>query len=146
MSATLSYSTSTELVSRAREAAQVLAEHAEETEQLGRPAPASMIALQEAGLLAMDVPREFGGTQAGLADQVRVAIELGRGCTSTAWVASLSVAVKSQFANAMSTEARSALFAAPDAVLCASGVGGGPAVREPGGVRVRGRFAMASGL
>ncbi|MFE7445891.1 acyl-CoA dehydrogenase family protein [Streptomyces chartreusis] len=145
VSATLSDSTSTELVSRAREAAQVLAEHAEETEQLGRPAPASMVALQEAGLLAMGVPREFGGTQAGLADQVRVAIELGRGCTSTAWVASLSVGVKSQFGNAMSTEARSALFARPDAVLCASGVGGGMAIREPGGVRVRGRFAMASG-
>jgi alkylation response protein AidB-like acyl-CoA dehydrogenase len=145
VSTTLSDSTSTELVSRAREAAQVLAEHAEETEQLGRPAPASMVALQEAGLLAMGVPRESGGTQAGLADQVRVAIELGRGCTSTAWVASLSVAVKSQIGNALSTEARSALFAHPDAVLCASGIGGGPAIREPGGVRVRGRFAMASG-
>ncbi|GAA0921759.1 acyl-CoA dehydrogenase family protein [Pseudonocardia zijingensis] len=145
MSATLSDSTSAELVSRARDAAQVLAEHAEETEQLGRPAPASMTALQEAGLLATGVPREFGGGQAGLADQVRVAIELGRGCTSTAWVASLSVAVKSQVGNVLSAEARSALFARPDAVLCASGVGGGLAVREPGGVRVRGRFAMASG-
>jgi alkylation response protein AidB-like acyl-CoA dehydrogenase len=86
----------------------------------------------------MGAPRELGGTQAGLADQVRVAIELGRGCTSTAWVASLSVAVKSQLGNVLSTEARSALSARPDAVLCASGIGGGPAIREPGGVRVRG--------
>jgi alkylation response protein AidB-like acyl-CoA dehydrogenase len=135
----------TDLVSRAREAAQVLAEHAEETEQLGQPAPASMTALKEAGLLATSVPREFGGAQAGLADQVRIAVELGRGCASTAWVASLSAAVKGSVGPGLSAEARTALFAQPDAVLCASGVGGGPAFREPGGVRVQGRFAMASG-
>lgn len=145
MSAPRSGSASTDLVSRARDAARVLAEHAEETERLGRPAPASVAALAEAGLLAMGAPREFGGAQAGLADQVRVAIELGRGCTSTAWVASLSAAVKSQFGSVASGQARRALFARPDAVLCASGVGGDPATREPGGVRVRGRFAMASG-
>lgn len=134
-----------ELVARAGVVAAVLREHAAETEELGRPAQASVTALREAGLLALTVPSGHGGAAAGFGTQARVAMELGRGCPSTAWVASLSAAAKSNVGSMLGEQARAAFYADPSAVVCASGVGGGRAVRRADGIRVSGTWKMASG-
>jgi alkylation response protein AidB-like acyl-CoA dehydrogenase len=134
-----------DLVDRARELSVELAEHAAATETLGRPAPESMKALEESGLLALTVPRIHGGPAADLGTQVRVALELGRGCASTAWVVSLSNSAKSMIGPMLAEQAQVSFYADPNAVVSASGVGGGRAVREADGLRVSGRWRMASG-
>ncbi len=135
----------TDALAEARKVSATLFEHAAETERLGRPAPATVTALQQSGLLALSVPRQFGGQEAGLGTQARVALELGRGCPSVGWVASLSGAAKGMVAPMLAPATRTAFFDDPHAFVCASGVGNGRALRQNGDLRVSGRWRMASG-
>ena len=57
-----------------------------EAEELRRVPDTSMRELVDAGLLRIYQPRRFGGLEIDYALQVEVALELGRGCGSTAWV------------------------------------------------------------
>lgn len=134
-----------QVLARAAQVSVTLAEHAQQTEELGTPSPAAVAALKDAGLLSLTLPREHGGLQADLGTQARVAMELGQGCASVAWVAALSNSAKASIGPMLRAQARSAVFADPDAVLSASGVGGGRARRVEEGLRVSGRWAMASG-
>jgi len=47
-------------------------------------------ALQDAGLYRTFVPRRYGGYEFDVPTFARIGIELGRGCPSTAWCASLA--------------------------------------------------------
>lgn len=135
-----------DLLSQAGKVAGELFESAPETEQLGQPAPAAVAALQQSGLLALTVPRSSGGLEAGLGIQARVAMELGKGCPSVGWVASLSNAAKAMVGPMLAPTAQAAFFEDPQAIACASGVGTGRAVREDNGdLRISGRWRMASG-
>ncbi|GIJ47516.1 acyl-CoA dehydrogenase [Virgisporangium aliadipatigenens] len=115
------------------------------TERDLTPAPASVDAVREAGLFAITVPREYGGHGANLPTLVRVAVELGQGCPSTAWVFSLSSAAKLMTGAVQTGRARDAYFADPHCVVCASGVIGGHGETVPGGLSLTGKWRMASG-
>jgi alkylation response protein AidB-like acyl-CoA dehydrogenase len=134
------------LLDAARATVPVLAANAARTERELRPAPDSVTAVRDAGLFALTVPRAAGGHDVDLRTLVDVLAELGRGCPSTAWVAGLSASAKAMIPPMLSRRAREAFLADPGAVVCASGVPrGGSGERVPGGLRLNGRWAMASG-
>ena len=75
-----------ELVARARALVPALRERAERCEAARRVPEESIRELKQAGLFRILQPRAFGGYELDFTTYVRVAIELGRGCASTAWV------------------------------------------------------------
>ncbi|WP_454852502.1 acyl-CoA dehydrogenase family protein [Promicromonospora soli] len=131
----------------ARKTVPTLLANAARTERELTPAPDSVAAVRAAGLFALSVPRAAGGHEADLHTLVEVLAELGRGCPSTAWVVGLNAANKGVARLLLPDAAQDTVLADPDAVVCASAVmsQGSSAVRVPGGVRISGRWAMASG-
>ncbi|MBB4684435.1 acyl-CoA dehydrogenase family protein [Amycolatopsis jiangsuensis] len=132
------------LVARARAAVPVLAAHAGVTDQQGRVASESLEVLREAGLFALGTPVEFGGTDVDLVTQVQVLSELGRGCPSSAWLVTISAGTKDHFSRLFPKEVLAEVYAQPDVRWC-GGATPGEAVAAPGGSRVSGRWAYASG-
>jgi 3-hydroxy-9,10-secoandrosta-1,3,5(10)-triene-9,17-dione monooxygenase len=78
-----------ECVARAGALVPLLRENAAETEQHRVIHPDNIDALRQAGLFTISTPRRFGGSEHNLRTFVEAVAELGRGCGSTAWVASL---------------------------------------------------------
>ncbi|KQC40360.1 hypothetical protein UK82_01435 [Frankia sp. ACN1ag] len=133
------------MLERARAAVPTLSEHAARTERDLRPAPESVAAVRQAGLFALTVPRDAGGLDVDLRTFVGVVAELGRGCPSTAWVTAFSAGAKMMAGTVLPDEARHELFADPDAIVSSSGVMvGSSGHRVPGGLRITGRWRMAS--
>ncbi len=134
-------------VLRARELVPVWAERALAAERARRPADESIRELGESGVLALLVPRVFGGEEADLETFCEVVGTLGEGCTSTAWVAAFYIA-HSWIAALFPEAAQRELFAqrpwiqAP-AVLAATG---GQARPEGDGFRLSGRWSWATGI
>ena len=67
----------------------ILERNAEKTDSLRRLADENVQALKDAGLCRLMVPARFGGHQTSVRTYIDVMAELGRGCGSTSWVASL---------------------------------------------------------
>ena len=132
---------------RARMAAVTLAENAGQTERDCRPTANSLASVRAAGLFGLAVPVRDGGLGADLRTSLEVAVELGRGCPSTAWVTALTAGAKLMLARLVTEEARVDLFADPAAIVSSSAVPGGELTSErvPGGVRFSGRWKTASG-
>src|SRR3954468_2850831 len=80
---------SAELVARAAALRPLLQEHADETDRLRKLAAGNVEALKQAGLCRLMVPKRFGGYHTNIHTYIAVMAELGRGCGSTAWGASL---------------------------------------------------------
>lgn len=135
------------LLDAAQKTVPTLLANAARTERELTPAPDSVAAVRDAGLFALLVPRAAGGAEADLRTLVEVLAELGRGCPSTAWVVGLNASNKGVARLLLTDEAQEAVLADPDAVFCASSVlsRGSSGVRVPGGLRVSGRWSMASG-
>jgi alkylation response protein AidB-like acyl-CoA dehydrogenase len=77
------------LVERARELRPLLEARAGETDAL-RHLPDDVVkALRETGMCRLLMPRRFGGSETSIRTFLEVVSEVGRGCGSTAWVASL---------------------------------------------------------
>lgn len=74
------------LIDRARALAPRLAERAADCERARRLPEDTVRELKQAGLFRLLQPKAFGGLEVDFGTYVRVAIELGRGCASTAWV------------------------------------------------------------
>src|SRR5262245_6931038 len=79
----------TELIERASRIRPVLERNAEETDRLRRLPEANLDALRETGLCRLMTPRRLGGYETDIRTYIAVMAELGRGCGSTSWVASL---------------------------------------------------------
>ena len=73
-------------IDAARAMTPILRERAAETERLRRIPDQTIQDLREAGLWRILRPERFGGCVTDFAVMIDVAIELGRGCASTAWV------------------------------------------------------------
>ncbi|MBT2421761.1 acyl-CoA dehydrogenase family protein [Streptomyces sp. ISL-22] len=76
-----------ELVKRAEGLRELLSEHAVECEQERRLDASVVSAMTESGLLRLRTPRRHGGYETDMRTLLEVAIELGRGCCSAAWIA-----------------------------------------------------------
>ncbi|WP_404198492.1 acyl-CoA dehydrogenase family protein [Streptomyces tauricus] len=132
------------LLDAARTAAKQAAVEAAATERDRRITDVSAAAARAAGAFALGVRRSDGGIEADLSTRARFLAELGRGCPSTAWVAATNLEAKRLLQIGTSDEAHADAFRDVDGVVCSS-ARPGTAVREPGGLRISGRWSYASG-
>src|SRR3989442_7211340 len=79
----------TELIQKASALRPLLESQAAETDRLRRLPDETVRQLKDAGLCRLMVPKRFGGYETNIHTYIAVMEELGRGCGSTSWVASL---------------------------------------------------------
>jgi 3-hydroxy-9,10-secoandrosta-1,3,5(10)-triene-9,17-dione monooxygenase len=133
------------LIERAAAMRPVLERNAEKTDSLRRLADENVQALKDAGLCRLMVPARFGGHQTSVRTYLDVMAEVGRGCGSTAWVASL-INVCAWLASLFPERAQHDIWGAnPDAWIAGSLAPNGETVPVDGGWRVTGRWPWASG-
>jgi 3-hydroxy-9,10-secoandrosta-1,3,5(10)-triene-9,17-dione monooxygenase len=78
-----------DLVARARQLVPQLRQRMKEMDQLGRLPEETVKELVDAELFQLTVPRIYGGRQVDMRTYMDVVTEIGRGDTSTAWVAAI---------------------------------------------------------
>ena len=135
-----------DLLQRAARLVPVLRERAARTEQLRQIPPETVKDLVASGLLRIGNPERFGGVGADIDTGHAVAWELGRGCGSTAWCASLWV-VHNWWLGHFTEQAQEEFFATGPDTLASTGLNpaNGRAEPVPGGFRVSGRWGFSSG-
>jgi alkylation response protein AidB-like acyl-CoA dehydrogenase len=133
------------LLERAAAIRPVLERNADTTDALRRLADENVEALRDAGLCRLMVPARFNGYQTSIRTYLDVMAEVGRGCGSTAWVASL-INVCAWLAALFPEQAQADVWGAnPDAWVAGSLAPNGSATPVDGGWRVTGRWPWASG-
>jgi 3-hydroxy-9,10-secoandrosta-1,3,5(10)-triene-9,17-dione monooxygenase len=136
---------SAELVENAAKIRPLLEQHAEQTDGLRRLAEPVVTALKETGLCRLMVPRRLGGYETDIRTYIAVMAELGQGCGSTAWVASL-INVCAWLAGLFPETAQRDIWAAgSETWISGSLAPHGDARPVEGGWRVTGRWPWASG-
>ena len=134
-----------DLVARAAALRPLLAANAERTDRDRGVPTENMTALGEAGLLSLLQPARLGGIETDFRTLLEVSRELGRGCGSTAWVATLLNAT-SWLVGLFPAEAQTEVWGDhPDARTAGVITPSGVARVVPGGFEVSGRWAPASG-
>jgi len=145
MSGTTTAPDTATLLARAAAMRPILERNADKTDSLRRLADENVQALKDAGLCRLMVPARFGGYQTSVRTYVDVLAEIGRGCGSTSWVASL-VNVCAWLAALFPDRAQADIWGADsDAWIAGSLAPNGQAVAVDGGWRVSGRWPWASG-
>jgi 3-hydroxy-9,10-secoandrosta-1,3,5(10)-triene-9,17-dione monooxygenase len=133
------------LIARAREIRPLLEKHASQTDSLRRLPDDVVRALRDNGLCRLMVPKRHGGYQTSIRTYIEVMAEVGRGCGSTAWVASL-INVCEWLAALFPDRAQQDVWGADrDAWIAGSLAPNGLAVPVDGGWRVSGKWPWASG-
>ncbi len=134
-----------ELVGRAREVAEVVAQHERESDDARSLHPASVAALRDAGLFKLIQPRRIGGYERGLSTLHAVARALGAGCTATSWVYTVTGAhtwVLGMFPEETQDEIA---LDDPDTIIPGTLASQGKATPVDGGFRLSGQWQFASG-
>jgi alkylation response protein AidB-like acyl-CoA dehydrogenase len=133
------------LLARARELRPLLESRAAETDSLRHLPPDVVEALRQSGLCRLFEPRRFGGHETSVRTYLEVVSEVGRGCGSTAWVASL-INVCAWLASLFPDRAQRDVWGTnPDAWIAGSLNPIGSTTTVDGGWRVSGRWPWASG-
>jgi alkylation response protein AidB-like acyl-CoA dehydrogenase len=133
------------LIERAASVRSILEANAEQTDALRRLADGNVEALRSTGLCKLMVPQRFGGYQTDIHTYIEVMSEIGRGCGSTSWVASL-INVCAWLASLFPEQAQRDVWGPnPDAWVAGSLAPLGNAVPVDGGWRVTGKWPWASG-
>ena len=133
------------LIARAREIRPLLQTNAGQTDSLRRLPDEVVRALRDSGMCRLMVPKRFGGYQTSIRTYIEVMAELGQGCGSSAWVASL-VNICEWLAALFPERAQHDVWGPdPDAWIAGSLAPNGLAVPVDGGWRVTGRWPWASG-
>jgi 3-hydroxy-9,10-secoandrosta-1,3,5(10)-triene-9,17-dione monooxygenase len=134
-----------ELLQRARALVPALRERAQQTEELRQMTPETVADLKASGLLDIATPERFGGNGHEIDLMFNVAMELGRGCGSTAWCYAVWD-IHNWMVGHWPIEAQEDYFATGPDTLSSSSFG--PMGRlEPveGGFRMSGRWEFSSG-
>src|SRR5687768_15436768 len=134
-----------DLLAEAARIRRVLERNAEQADALRRLPDENVQALRQAGLCRLMVPKRFGGHQTSIRTYVEVIAEVGRGCGSTAWVASLINVCAWLTALFPERAQRDVWGPDPEAWAAGSLAPNGEAVTVDGGWRVTGRWPWASG-
>ena len=138
-------SESASLMAKAAAIRPILERNAETTDSLRRLADENVQSLLDSGLCRLMVPARFGGHQTSIRTYLDVMAEVGRGCGSTAWVASL-INVCAWLAALFPEQAQADVWGSNrDAWIAGSLAPNGAAVPMDGGWRVTGRWPWASG-
>jgi 3-hydroxy-9,10-secoandrosta-1,3,5(10)-triene-9,17-dione monooxygenase len=136
-----------ELLQRAAQLVPVLKERAAQTERLRQIPPETVKDLVASGLLRIGNPVRYGGFDGADVDTGHEAAwELGRGCGSAAWCASLWI-VHNWWLGHFTEQAQEEFFATGPDTLASTGLNpaNGRATPVPGGFRLRGRWTFSSG-
>ena len=133
------------LVVRAEHLQPVLAENAGQGAADRRVAEESIVALKEAGLFKVMLPRRYGGYEAGVRTSLEVMAAVAYGDGAAGWVVSL-VNHSAWDIGLCPTRVQDDVFGAdPDVLVCGSLPPVGTAVAVEGGVRLSGRWSYVSG-
>ena len=144
--ATVRPSTGTELLDRVSALAPRFRERVPVTEAARNVPPESIDELVAAGVARLMVPREHGGSDARVRDLVQVTAAAAYGCPSTGWIAGL-MADLPQVVGLFPAEGQQAVWSGgPDVVIAGPVMPTGRAQQVPGGYRITGRHAFASGV
>ena len=133
-------------VARARDAAPLIASHADRTEREGRVTPEVMAAMHEAELFRLCLPRSMGGGEASPMTLSRVVSTVAEADASTAWCLGqgLGCSLSAAF---LAPEVASEIFGAPDSVVAWGPYNAsGRVAKAAGGYRLTGRWSYASGI
>jgi alkylation response protein AidB-like acyl-CoA dehydrogenase len=134
-----------EFIERAERIRALLEQNADETDRLRRLPDANVQALRESGLCRLMVPRRLGGYETDIHTYIDVMAELGRGCGSTAWTASL-LNVCAWLTGLFPERAQREVWGSnPETWVAGSLAPRGEARPVDGGWRVSGRWPWASG-
>ncbi|HET7766387.1 MAG TPA: acyl-CoA dehydrogenase family protein [Burkholderiales bacterium] len=135
------------LVALAREMAPDLLARARQTEERRRIADDTARAFADAGFFRVLQPSRYGGLEMDYGTHTRLAVEIGRGCASSAWVLSV-IASHSWLLGMFPPEAQDEVWAKdPEALVATSFLGVDPkAEPAPGGVALSGRWKFSSGV
>jgi alkylation response protein AidB-like acyl-CoA dehydrogenase len=101
--------------------------------------------LSRANLFRMIVPRSVGGSELTLAAYSRVLEEIAKADASTAWCVSQASGI-SLVSGWLPHASALEIFGTPETGICAWGHGPVGAVEVPGGYRLSGQWAFASGI
>ncbi|MGY3678359.1 acyl-CoA dehydrogenase family protein [Streptomyces sp. TE33382] len=137
---------SAELLARARALQPLLWEHAAQTDRIRRLADQVADGITEQGLMRLMTPRRVGGHGSDARTLLDVAVALGRGCSSAAWVT--GVLNVGNFVVSLFPEAAQDEVWGPNPDARTAQVLGKPAhgvEPAPGGVVVTGEWAYMSG-
>jgi alkylation response protein AidB-like acyl-CoA dehydrogenase len=134
-----------ELIERARQMRPLLEARAADTDAHRRLPDEIVAKLKETGLCRLMQPRRFGGHETSVRTYLEAILELGRGCGSTAWVASLINVCAWLTAVFPDRAQRDVWGADPDAWVAGSLAPLGVATPVDGGWRVTGKWPWASG-
>lgn len=133
-----------ELLGRARQLRPILMERAEETETNGRVSSDTTALLKSAQLLRLWQPKRFGGFEFGPSAVLRLGFELGRGCGSTAWCATIANSCALASSN-FPIELQHELWDEDgETVVCGVVIPTGKCTPVEGGFEVEGRWGFAS--
>jgi len=135
--------TAQQLIARARELAPRLKQLALQTERDRMVSADVIAAIAETGIFRLLQPRRFGGLEGGFNDFVRINIELGRGCGSTAWCVSIAM-IHNWVVGLYPIEAQEEIWRDPAALICGSYAPSGSCEPVEGGYRLTGRWSFAS--
>lgn len=131
------------LVDGARGLVPTLKARAWQTEQERRISPEIIEAVREIGIFRLLQPQRFGGLEYGFSDFVRLNLELGKGCGSTAWCVAIAI-IHNWVVGLYPLEAQQEVWDDPDALVCGSYAPNGTCETVPGGYRITGRWGFAS--
>jgi 3-hydroxy-9,10-secoandrosta-1,3,5(10)-triene-9,17-dione monooxygenase len=135
-----------ELLERARALRPMLLERQEETERNTCPGPETQQAFVDAGFYKVLLPKRYGGYEHGPWTFMSLAIELARGCPSSAWCWALGHGHVFTAASFFSPEAQDEFFADDGYYVAASfGYPRGTAERVDGGYVISGVWPYGSG-
>jgi alkylation response protein AidB-like acyl-CoA dehydrogenase len=134
------------IIARASELVPMLRANAAASEEQRRVTDESIQALAEAGLLAITLPKRFGGQGANFRTLIELTAEIARGDGSAGWVAGL-LNVCTWFGTLFSERAQQEVFGAnPTARLCGSIFAPKGGIEQvEGGLRVSGAWPYCSG-
>ena len=135
-----------EMIQRARDLIPVLKERAQRTEDMRELTPETIADLKNAGIRKIYAPKRYGGYEMDWGVHVDVTRELGRGCGSTAWVASVVYCHTWLLARFPPKCQEEFWPSHPDAVIGTAFAGGGGMREVKGGFIVNGRWKFSSGI
>jgi 3-hydroxy-9,10-secoandrosta-1,3,5(10)-triene-9,17-dione monooxygenase len=139
--------TAEDLLARARAIIPDLRRRARETEERRRILDETAEAFREAGFFRVLQPSRHGGFEMDYGTHTRLAIEIGRGCASSAWVLAV-IASHSWIAGMFPPEAQDEIWAKePEALIATSFLPNEPKVEKVGGgLALTGRWKFSSGV
>jgi 3-hydroxy-9,10-secoandrosta-1,3,5(10)-triene-9,17-dione monooxygenase len=134
-----------ELVSRATALVPLLARNALRTEQERRVVEENIVAMSEAGLFRMMVPKRYGGYQVSIRSSLDIISIVAEGCGASAWVLSL-INNAAWVVGLMPERTQDEIFGAdPDARAAGVIAPSAQTRRVDGGLVVSGKWFWASG-